>query len=76
MPEAACGDYGFGGEFEGTEVAAGQGAADVEEADRRRVTKEYMDDLLEGMRQEFAKQLEVQMAAVMKEVQDQKVAPE
>ena len=70
MPEAACGDYGFGGEFEGTEVAAGRGAADVEEADRRRVTKEYMDDLLERMVQDFAKQLDVQM------VQDQKVAPE
>ena len=70
MPEAGRGDCGFGGEFEGTEVAAGQGAADVEEADRGRVTKEYMDDLLERMRQEFAKQLDVQM------VQDQKVAPE
>ena len=67
MPEAACGDYGFGGEFEGTEVAVGQGAADMEEADRWRVTKEYMDDLLERMRQELAKQLDVQMVQVAPE---------
>ena len=70
MPEAGCRDHGFGGEFERTEVAAGQGAADVEETDRRRVTTEYMDDLSERMRQEFAMQLDVQM------VQDQKVASE
>ena len=52
-----------------------EGAMDVEE-EGRRATKEYMDDRLERMKHEFAKQLDVQMAAVMREVQDQKMARE
>jgi len=46
------------------------------EEEGRRATKEYMDDRLERMRQDFAKQLEAQMTAVMREVQDQKTARE
>ena len=34
--------YGFGGEFEGTEVTTDQGAVDGEEEDRWRATEEHM----------------------------------
>lgn len=55
------------------ELAQGQGQ---EEDGGRRATIEYMDDRLEKVKADFARQLELRMAVVLQEVQEHKAARE